>query len=382
MIGILKKITKNLVNENNEIVLSTIDNGTNQSPIITTQVETTNHKQLLWIENEIPNLKDAVSPTIYQTLMRINELKNKIENDVQSSLDIANQAQIHHMIHVDIKARLLKYLEIPKSQANGVIIRDNKTAKDILNDQLNDIYNTINNILNSNLENKLSEFLTVSNQLTEEREKAVQNMKLALIPYWQSEENKYDFREHYKQVNTNIMLGIEKFVQSFQNLSKPDNIKMQMNRIYGIGLHVNQKYKNIEQQCSVSINELDCINDFINKTRNMNINDNYVKQNLLVNKVKVDIINNKLNDFLLMISENKIIETYHEDLSILEETLNQLNDKYIGRNEIISLLNTTSFVKFQEYLHTNLVLMNQKIAMYQLIVTNFKECSEKLLINN
>ena len=178
------------------------------------------------------------------------------------------------------------------------------------------------------------------------------------------------------------MLGIEKFVQSFQNLSKTDNIKMQMNRIYGIGLHVNQKYKNIEQKCSVSINELDCINDFINKTRNMNINDNYVKQNLLVNKVKVDIINNKLNDFLLMISENKIIETYHEDLSILEETLKQLNDKYIGRNEIISLLNTTSFVKFQEYLHTNLVLMNQKIAMYQLIVTNFKECSEKLLNTN
>ena len=178
------------------------------------------------------------------------------------------------------------------------------------------------------------------------------------------------------------MLGIEKFVQSFQNLSKPDNIKMQMNRIYGIGLHVNQKYKNIEQTYSVSINELDCINDFINKTKTMNVDDNYVKQDLLVNKVKVDIINNKLNDFLLIISENKIIETYHEDLAILEETLRQLNDKYIGRNEIISLLNTTSFVKFQEYLHTNLVLMNQKIAMYQLIVTNFKECSEKLLINN
>ena len=382
MIGILKKITKNFVNETNEIVLSTIDNGTNQSPIMTTQVETTNHKHLLWIENEIPNLKDAVSPTIYQTLMRINELKNKIENDVQSSLDIANQAQIHHMIHVDIKARLLKYLEIPKSQANGVIIRDNKTAKDILNEQLNDIYNTINNILNSNVENKLSEFLTVSNQLTEEREKAVQNMKLALIPYWQSEENKYDFRDHYKQVNTNIMLGIEKFVQSFQNLSKPDNIKMQMNRIYGIGLHVNQKYKNIEQTYNVSINELDCINDFINKTKMMTVDDNYVKQDLLVNKVKVDIINNKLNDFLLMISENKIIETYHEDLTILEATLKQLNDKYIGKDEIISLLNTTSFVKFQEYLHTNLVLINQKIAMYQLIVNNFKECSEKLLMKN
>ena len=60
MIGILKKITKNLVNETNETVLSTIDNGTNQTPIITTQVETTNHKQLLWIENEIPNLKDAI----------------------------------------------------------------------------------------------------------------------------------------------------------------------------------------------------------------------------------------------------------------------------------------------------------------------------------
>ena len=314
--------------------------------------------------------------------MRINELKNKIENNMQSSLDIANQAQIHHMIHVDIKARLLKYLEIPKSQANGVIIRDNKTAKDIFNDQLNGIYNTINNILNSHLENKLSEFLTVSNQLTEEREKAVQNMKLALIPYWQSEENKYDFREHYKQVNTNIMLGIEKFVQSFQNLSKPDNIKMQMNRIYGIGLHVNQKYKNIEQTYSVSINELDCINDFINKTKTMNVDDNYVKQDLLVNKVKVDIINNKLNDFLLMISENKIIETYHEDLAILEETLKQLNDKYIGRSEIISLLNTTSFVKFQECLHSNFVLMNQKIAMYQLIVNNFKECSEKLLMKN
>ena len=379
MIGILKKITKNFTNNTD---LSITNNGDNQVTAIVNQVQSINNANLLWIENEIPNLKDAVSPIIYQTLTRINELKNKIENDLQSSLNITDQAQIYHLINVDIKTRLLKYLEIPKAQANGVIIRNNKTAKDILNDQLNNIYNTINNILNSNIENKLSEFLTVSNQLTDEHEKAVQNMKLALIPYWQSEENKYDFREYYKQVNTNITLGVGKFIQSFQNLSKPENIKMQMNRIYGIGLHVNQKYKNIEKTYSVSINELDCINDFINKTKTMNVNDNYVKQDLLVNKVKADIINNKLNDFLLMISENKIIETYHEDLAILEETLKQLNNKYIGKSEIISLLNTTSFVKFHEYLHTNLVLMNQKIAMYQLIVTNFKECSEKLLINN
>lgn len=376
MIGILKKITKNFTTNTD---LSTTNNGNNQISIITNQVVSINNTNLLWIENEIPNLKDAVSPIIYQTLTRINELKNKIENDLQSSLNIADQAQIHHLINVDIKTRLLKYLEIPKAQANGVIIRNNKTAKDILNEQLNGIYNTINNILNSNIENKLSEFLTVSNQLTDEHEKAVQNMKLALIPYWQSEANKYDFREYYKQVNINIALGVEKFIQSFQNLSKPENIQMQMNRIYGIGLHVNQKYNNIEQTYSVPIEDLDYINDFINKTRNMNINDNYVKQNLLVNKVKADIINNKLNDFLSIILENKIIEIYNEDLSILEEVLKQLNATYIGKEEIISLLNTQNFIKFQEYLHTNLILINQKIAMYQLIVTNFQECNENLL---
>lgn len=378
MIGILKKITKNFTN-NTDLSITNTNNGNNQVPVIMNPISSINHTNLLWIENEIPNLKDAVSPIIYQTLTRINELKNKIENDLQSSLNITDQAQIHHLINVDIKTRLLKYLEIPKAQANGVIIRNNKTAKDILNEQLNGIYNTINNILNSNIENKLSEFLTVSNQLTDEHEKAVQKMKLALIPYWQSEENKYDFREYYKQVNTNITLGVEKFIQSFQNLSKPENIQMQMNRIYGIGLHVNQKYNNIEQVYSVSIEDLDYINDFINKTRNMNINDNYVKQNLLVNKVKADIINNKLNDFLSIILENKIIEIYNEDLSILEEVLKQLNATYIGKEEIISLLNTQNFIKFQEYLHTNLILINQKIAMYQLIVTNFQECNENLL---
>ena len=378
MIGILKKITKNFTN-NTDLSITNTNNGNNQVPVIMNPISSINHTNLLWIENEIPNLKDAVSPIIYQTLTRINELKNKIENDLQSSLNITDQAQIHHLINVDIKTRLLKYLEIPKAQANGVIIRNNKTAKDILNEQLNGIYNTINNILNSNIENKLSEFLTVSNQLTDEHEKAVQKMKLALIPYWQSEENKYDFREYYKQVNTNITLGVKKFIQSFQNLSKPENIKMQMNRIYGIGLHVNQKYNNIEQVYSVSIEDLDYINDFINKTRNMNINDNYVKQNLLVNKVKADIINNKLNDFLSIILENKIIEIYNEDLFILEEVLKQLNATYIGKEEIISLLNTQNFIKFQEYLHTNLILINQKIAMYQLIVTNFQECNENLL---
>ena len=376
MIGILKKITKNFTNNTD---LSATNNGNNQITAIVNQAQSINNANLLWIENEIPNLKDAVSPIIYQTLTRINELKNKIENDLQSSLNITDQAQIYHLINVDIKTRLLKYLEIPKAQANGVIIRNNKTAKDILNDQLNDIYNAINNILNSNIENKLSEFLTVSNQLTDEHEKAVQNMKLALIPYWQSEANKYDFREYYKQVNINIALGVEKFIQSFQNLSKPENIKMQMNRIYGIGLHVNQKYNNIEQVYSVSIEDLDYINEFINKTKNMNANDNYVKQDLLIKKVKVDIINNKLKGFLLMILDNKIIEIYNEDLSILEEVLKQLNITYVGKEEIISLLNTQTFVKFQEYLHTNLILINQEIAMYQLIVKNFKECSEKLL---
>lgn len=379
MIGILKKITKNFTNNTD---LSATNNGNNQITAIVNQVQSINNANLLWIENEISNLKDAVSPIIYQTLTRINELKKKIENDLQSSLNITDQAQIYHLINVDIKTRLLKYLEIPKAQANGVIIRNNKTAKDILNDQLNDIYNTINNILNSNIENKLSEFLTVSNQLTDEHEKAVQNMKLALIPYWQSEENKYDFREYYKQVNTNITLGVGKFIQSFQNLSKPENIKMQMNRIYGIGLHVNQKYNKIEQSYSVSIEDLDYLNEFINKIKNMSANDNYVKQDLLIKKVKVDIINNKLKDFLLMILDNKIIEVYNEDLSILEEVLKQLNITYVGKEEIISLLNTQTFVKFQEYLHTNLILINQKIAMYQLIVKNFKECSEKLLNQN
>lgn len=379
MIGILKKITKNFTNNTD---LSATNNGNNQITTIVNQVQSINNANLLWIENEIPNLKDAVSPIIYQTLKRINELKKKIENDLQSSLNITDQAQIYHLINVDIKTRLLKYLEIPKAQANGVIIRNNKTAKDILNDQLNDIYNTINNILNSNIENKLSEFLTVSNQLTDEHEKAVQNMKLALIPYWQSEENKYDFREYYKQVNTNITLGVGKFIQSFQNLSKPENIKMQMNRIYGIGLHVNQKYNNIEQSYSISIEDLNYLNEFINKIKNMSANDNYVKQDLLIKKVKVDIINNKLKDFLLMILDNKIIEIYNEDLSILEEVLKQLNITYVGKEEIISLLNTQTFVKFQEYLHTNLILINQKIAMYQLIVKNFKKCSEKLLNPN
>jgi hypothetical protein len=157
---------------------------------------------------------------------------------------------------------------------------------------------------------------------------------------------------------------------------------MQMNRIYGIGLHVNQKYNNIEQSYSVSIEDLDYLNEFINKIKNMSANNNYVKQDLLIKKVKVDIINNKLKDFLLMILDNKIIKIYNEDLSILEEVLKQLNITYVGKEEIISLLNTQTFVKFQEYLHTNLILINQKIAMYQLIVTNFKECSEKLLNTN
>ena len=377
MIGIIKKLTRSLTSNTN---LSIVDNETNQlqvveNPVVPAPV----NLDILWIEHEIPNLKEAVSPVIYQTLQRIEELKKTIENDSKLSLSVTDQAQIHHMLNVDIKARLLKYLEIPKAQANGIIIRDNKTAKDILNDQLNEIYYSINKILKQNVENKLSEFLTVSNQLTEERERAVQNMKLALIPYWESDENEYDFREYYKQVNTNMKLGVSKFVQSFEYLSNIEHLKTQMNRIYGIGLHVNQKYKMIEQTYSVSVEDLDCINQFINKTKTANLNDNYAKQDLLINKVKVDIISNKLNDFLLMISDNKIIEIYTEDLSILEEVLKQFNTTYMGNNEMLGLLDTQTFVKFQEYLHTNLILINQKIAMYQLILTNFKESCEQLL---
>ena len=336
-----------------------MDNETNQLQVVENPViQTPVNLDILWIEHEIPNLKEAVSPVIYHTLQRIEELKKTIENDSKLSLSVTDQAQIHHMLNVDIKARLLKYLEIPKAQANGIIIRDNKTAKDILNDQLNEIYYSINKILKQNVENKLSEFLTVSNQLTEERERAVKNMKLVLIPYWESDENEYDFREYYKQVNTNITLGVSKFVQSFEYLSNIEHLKTQMNRIYGIGLHVNQKYKMIEQTYSVSVEDLDCINQFINKTKNVNLNDNYAKQDLLINKVKVDIIRNKLNDFLLMISDNQIVETYTEDLSILEEVLKQFNTTYMGNNEMLGLLNTQTFVKFQEYLHTNLILMN------------------------
>ena len=377
MIGIVKKLTKGFTSNTN---LSIVDNETNQLQVIENPViQTPANLDILWIEHEIPNLKEVVSPVIYQTLQRINELKKTIENDSQLSLGVTDQAQMHHMLNVDIKTRLLKYLEIPKAQANGIIIRDNKTAKDILNDQLNEIYYAINKILKQNVENKLSEFLTVSNQLTEERERAVKNMKLALIPYWESDENEYDFREYYKQVNTNMTLGVSKFVQSFEYLSNIEHFKTQMNRIYGIGLHVNQKYKMIEQTYSVSVEDLDCINQFINKTKTANLNDNYAKQDLLINKVKVDIISNKLNDFLLMISDNQIVETYTEDLSILEEVLKQFNTTYMGNNEMLGLLDTKTFVKFQEYLHTNLILINQKIAMYQLILTNFKESCEKLL---
>lgn len=377
MIGIIKKLTKGFTSNTN---LSIMENETNQLKVVENPVMSTPVKlDILWIDSEIPNLKEAVSPVIYHTLQRIEELKKTIENDSKLSLSVTDQAQIHHMLNVDIKARLLKYLDIPKAQANGIIIRDNKTAKDILNDQLNEIYYSINKILKQNAENKLSEFLTVSNQLTEERERAVKNMKLALIPYWESDENEYDFREYYKQVNTNMKLGVSKFVQSFEYLSNIEHLKTQMNRIYGIGLHVNQKYKMIEQTYSVSVEDLDFINQFINKTKTANLNDNYAKQDLLINKVKVDIISNKLNDFLLMISDNQIVETYTEDLSILEEVLKQLNTTYMGNNKILGLLDTKTFVKFQEYLHTNLILINQKIAMYQLILTNFKESCEQLL---
>lgn len=153
MIGIIKKLTRSLTSNTN---LSIVDNETSQlqvveNPVVPAPV----NLDILWIEHEIPNLKEAVSPVIYQTLQRIEELKKTIENDSKLSLSVTDQAQIHHMLNVDIKARLLKYLEIPKAQANGIIIRDNKTAKDILNDQLNEIYCSINKILKQNVENKI-----------------------------------------------------------------------------------------------------------------------------------------------------------------------------------------------------------------------------------
>jgi len=183
---------------------------------------------------------------------------------------------------------------------------------------------------------------------------------------------------------TNFSVFIHEYIHFIQDISTYvgyNNLYIYSEYIHGA---VNEIYKKPKGKIILPITfsnnyENIGLNQFINKTKTANLNDNYTKQDLLINKVKVDIISNKLNDFLLMISDNQIVETYTEDLSILEEVLKQFNTTYMGNNEMLGLLDTQTFVKFQEYLHTNLILINQKIAMYQLILTNFKESCEKLL---
>ena len=71
MIGIIiKKLTRSLTSNTN---LSIVDNETNQLQVIENPViQTPTNLDILWIEHEIPNLKEVVSPVIYHTLQRID----------------------------------------------------------------------------------------------------------------------------------------------------------------------------------------------------------------------------------------------------------------------------------------------------------------------
>lgn len=86
----------------------------------------------------IESLNDKVSPTIIKKLNELLEEVQKVEN--YFSTDIVTHSEelfeVQKIIEIAIPNSINSYLKIPKAEANSLIVKDGKTAKEIVCDHI------------------------------------------------------------------------------------------------------------------------------------------------------------------------------------------------------------------------------------------------------
>lgn len=328
-----------------------IQNGTNNNAIPTT----------LWIEQDFPYLQQNISPSIWEILKEIQNEKNKL--DEISDLSLEDNSKIFYLLNHDVKERLSKYLEIPKSEANILIVSNNMTARDLLRDSLNNVKSQLSNIREDYFKQKTKNFLQISEQLEQEA-------KIAFA------KPQYDFTEYYRQVSQNTETGVNKYLQSFNYLNTSESINEHLKRVYAIGLKSLAQVDLLLQKSTII--DMDFLNQHIKKLHEYQNADENIKsiilQEILIEKSKINIIINNLEKILQ--EEKQLDNELKKDFEILEMTKSKMLNDNFNENlklEFHNFLNSIEFNHFVQNFVMKHTTLAQNVTIHQLLLNNYQK---------
>ena len=127
--------------------INIVDNSSNVINISRNDVNTTNANQLQTTQHDSHVLNkyienETLSNSVKNLFEKIKEVELESKNN---NLSIEDMSKIHKIVHYEIDELMEKYLLIPRANRISLIIKDNKTAQNILQEQLKKMMSILKN---------------------------------------------------------------------------------------------------------------------------------------------------------------------------------------------------------------------------------------------
>ena len=316
-------------NSNNVINISGNDaNATNENQLQTTQHDS--HVLNKYIENE------TLSNSVKNLFEKIKEVEIESRNN---NLSIEDMSKIHKIVHYEIDELMEKYLLIPRANRISLIIKDNKTAQNILQEQLKKIISDIQAINEEHI-------IKLSNNFISTKMNMNNNIN----------QNDYiDFNEYYRSNNA------MKFINSFNYVSTQELVSQHMIRILGVG-------KNSSQEVNLCLSEIDnntisYLEKTIEKANNYENMSDFEKRDFLIEINQIKTTEMRINKNIQQ-SENIIEKVKYDALTY------QQFDEFIQKTTNKEVLQAFSNIEFEYETNKNSLFMKQNILLQHIQALN------------
>ena len=316
-------------NSSNVINISGNDaNATNANQLQTTQYDS--HILNKYIENE------TLSNSVKNLFEKIKEVELESKNN---NLSIEDMSKIHKIVHYEIDELMEKYLLIPRANRISLIIKDNKTAQNILQEQLKKIISDIQAINEEHIKKLSNNFINTK-----------MNMNNNI------NQNDYiDFNEYYRSNNA------MKFINSFNYVSTQELVSQHMIRILGVG-------KNSSQEVNLCLSEIDnntisYLEKTIEKANNYENMSDFEKRDFLIEINQIKTTEMRINKNIQQ-SENIIEKVKYDALTY------QQFDEFIQKTTNKEVLQAFSNIEFEYETNKNSLFMKQNILLQHIQALN------------
>lgn len=321
--------------------INIVDNSSNVINISRNDVNTTNANQLQTTQHDSHVLNkyienETLSNSVKNLFEKIKEVELESKNN---NLSIEDMSKIHKIVHYEIDELMEKYLLIPRTNRISLIIKDNKTAQNILQEQLKKIIRDIQAINEEHIKKLSNNFISTK-----------MNMNNNI------NQNDYiDFNEYYRSNNA------MKFINSFDYVSTQELVSQHMIRILGLG-------KNSSQEVNLCLSEIDnntisYLEKTIEKANNYENMSAFEKRDFLIEINQIKTTEMRINKNIQQ-SEN-IIEKVKYDVLTYQQF-----DEFIKKTTNKEVLQAFSNIEFEYETNKNSLFMKQNILLQHIQALN------------